>query len=249
MDNQAPTRALNRRSLQLLQLGFPVLAVGVLLAIIGALLRTIRLVPRGDRLDGLYELVCVTLIILGFILLIVGSAVVIRAITRRRSNELAALTGDFLQRTGQFDEQFTFISNINRSGLGYIDAVLVGPPGALVFRILDAQGVFVNEASTWMLQKSGGQLRLWRTNPTKQVIEDIDHLRQYLIKHKLRDVPVYGIIVFTSGQQVTHITEAAPTVPVSHLETLPQNLYREYLKTPQRIPPPAVQAVKRLLLN
>lgn len=249
MENIAPVRALNRRSTQLLQIAFIVLAVGILLAVIGALFQTILLIPRTHPLFSLYEFAGGVLLVGGVIAILAAIAMVIRAFTRRKENDLALITGDVLNQTNFFDGRYSYIRNINRPGLGYIDAVLVGPPGALVFRILDDTGNFANEGANWMKQNGQGEWVPYRINPTKQAIDDVQHLRDHLTKKRLETVPVFGVIVFTAGPNMAQVAEQAPVMPISHLHTLIQNLGKEYLANTDRIPQEAVTAVRRLLLE
>lgn len=249
MENIAPVRALTRRSRQLLQIAFIVLAVGALMVVVGALLTTILLIPRTHQLFGLYELTGNGLIFLGAIVILGSIVTFIRALTRRKENDLAFLTGDVLNESAYFDGRYSFIRNINRSGLGYIDAVLIGPPGALVFRILSNTGNYANEVANWLQQNSQGEWLPFTRNPTKEAVDDIQHLRDYLLRNRLETVPVFGIIVFTAGPGAVQIAEKDPVVPISHLHSLLQNLGEQYLTKQDRIPQETVTAVRRLLLE
>jgi len=247
MENVAPSRSLNRRSTQLLQLGFVVLAVGVFLTIVGLLMVTIPLFPPNHSLYGLYNIVGDLVFVIGLIVALVGVAMAIRAVTRRRENDLALVTGQFLSQF--LDGRYTFIRNINRAGLGYIDAVLVGPPGALVFRILDNTGAFANETSNWLKQNQTGEWVPLGFSPTKQAVEDIQSVRQYLARRNLADVPVFGIVVFTRDSSRVQVVEKNPVVPISLLPSLYDNLGRDYLSKPDRIPQEIVTAIRRFLLE
>lgn len=249
MENIAPIRALNRRSTQLLQTGFIVLAIGVLSTVIGALLTTILLIPRIHPLFGLYDFVGNGLLVIGVIVIGLAFAIGIRALTRRKENDLALLTGDVLNQSNYFDGRYSFIRNINRSGLGYIDAVLVGPPGALVFRILNNTGNYANEATNWLQQNKQGEWLPFAANPTKEAVEDVQHLRDYLTRNRLDNVPVFGIIVFTAGINAVQIAEKESVVPISHLHSLLQNLSGQFLAKQDRIPQETVTATRRLLLD
>jgi len=249
MENIAPVRALTRRSTQLLQMGFIVLAVGVLLTVIGALLTTILLIPRIHPLFWLYDFTGNALLLVGVIVILVAFGIGIRALTRRKENDLAMLTGDVLNQSNYFDGRYSFIRNINRSGMGYIDAVLIGPPGALVFRILSNSGNYANEAANWLKQNKQGEWLPFSTNPTKEAVDDVQHLRDYLARNRLESVPVFGIIVFTAGINAVQIAEKDPVVPISHLHSLLQNLGGQFLAKQDRIPQESVTATRRLLLE
>ncbi|MBA3874214.1 MAG: hypothetical protein H0X30_34210 [Anaerolineae bacterium] len=249
MENIAPVRALNRRSTQLLQMAFIILALGVLLTVIGALLTTILLIPRIHPLFWLYDLAGNGLLIIGIVVVIVAIIIGIRALTRRKENDLALMTGDVLNQSNYFDGRYSFIRNINRSGLGYFDAVLLGPPGVLLFRILDSKGNYANEAANWLQQNKQGEWLPFATNPTKEAVDDIQHLRDYLARNRLDTVPVFGIIVFTAGPGAVQIAEKEPVVPISHLHSLLQNLSGQFLAKQDRIPQETVTATRRLLLD
>ena len=249
MENIAPIRALNRRSTQLLQMGFIVLAIGVLLTVVGALLTTILLIPKFHPLFWLYDLSANGLLVVGIIVIVIALIIGIRALTRRKENDLAMLTGDVLNQSNYFDGRYSFIRNINRSGLGYIDAVLLGPPGALVFRILNSSGNYANEGANWLKQNKQGEWLPFSTNPTKEAVDDIQHLRDYLIKNRLDSVPVFGIIVFTAGPSAVKISEKDAIVPISHLHSILQNLSGQFLAKQDRIPQETVTATRRLLLE
>ncbi|MBZ0279954.1 MAG: NERD domain-containing protein [Anaerolineae bacterium] len=249
MDNVAPVRALNRRSTQLLQIGFVVLAVGVFLAIVGLLLVSIPLIPTQHSLFVPYDLFFKFVFFLGLIVVVAGIALAFRAVTRRKENDLALLTGEIMGQSGYFDGRYSFIRNINRPGLGYIDAVLVGPPGALVFRIVDNVGVFANEGGNWLKQNANGEWIPFQINPTKEAVDDIQALRQYLVREKLNEIPVFGIIVFTAEIHDSSVAEKDPVVPISHLSDLVQILGQQYLVKQDRIPQQVVTELRRLLLD
>jgi hypothetical protein len=125
---------------------------------------------------------------------------------------------------------------------------MIGPPGVLVFRLLDNIGNYANEAANWMMQRADGDWQPFRAEPTREVVKDIRVVREYLAKNNLGDIPVFGIVVFTAGPGAVQIAEKEPVVPISHLHTLVSNLGKQYLSTYERIPQEAVSAIRRLLL-
>jgi hypothetical protein len=110
-------------------------------------------------------------------------------------NQGALAVAEVLGR--ELDGSFTLLRNVSRRGLGYIDAVLVGPPGVLVFRILETPGIFRNEGADWLERKGGQTFVLSRLNATRECVTDVYALRKYLAKSGLAQVPVFGIVVFT----------------------------------------------------
>jgi hypothetical protein len=248
MENTAPTRSLSRRASNLRQVSFFVFSLGVLITVVGILLRTIYLIPTNNALFGLYSFTGIAAVVGGILIILIAIGLFIRAFTRRTDNDMAMVTGNFLTETGSFDGRFSFIRNINRPGLGYIDAVMIGPPGVLVFRILDSTGNYANEAANWMMQRADGDWQPFRAEPTREVVKDIRVVRDYLAKNNVGDIPVFGIIVFTAGPGAVQIAEKEPVVPISHLHTLVNNLGKQYLSTYERIPQEAVSAIRRILL-
>jgi hypothetical protein len=243
MRNVAPTRSLARWARQLLQLSFLVVAAGAFMTALGLALYIIPLMQE----NALYNFVRGFLFIVGIIIVLAGIGIAVRAIIRSQhtDNDLAIVTGDFLQQ--YLDDRYTFIRNISKRGLGYVDAILVGPAGALVFRILDNSGVYANEAAGWLVQEKG-QWKPARIKPTKEAVDDIQHLRDYLAQNNLAQVPVFGIIVFTKDPNQVQIMVKEPVVPVTHLNALYENLTKNYLAV-ERIDTQLAEAAVRVLYD
>jgi hypothetical protein len=165
------------------------------------------------------------LLALGGLIILVGMGFMVRGLTYRMENQGALAVADVLSR--ELDASFTLIRNVSRGGLGYIDAVLVGPPGALVFRIVDQPGDYSNEGADWLERKGGRTFVISRLNATRECVTDVLALRKYLAKKGLSNVPVYGVVVFTSPQ--AQLTARQPTVPIAALRTLTTVLRRDYL--------------------
>ncbi|MDX2141133.1 MAG: nuclease-related domain-containing protein [Chloroflexota bacterium] len=227
MHNVVPSRALARRSRQLLALALLVGALGAFVIAIGILLLMIPLVAEGSTSFGVYNLFRTGLLLLGGLLFLVAIGLAVRAATWRTDNEEAQVVARTL--APQLDARYHFIRNLSRRDLGYIDAVLVGPPGVLTFRILDARGVFANEGADWLVQSRRGDWQPWRISPTRQVVEDIRKLRELLTTMNLGDVPVYGVIVFVRESPQVQLQGNAPLVPPTHLSSLYNNLLPNYL--------------------
>ncbi len=245
MRNIAPARALARRARQYLQIAIILVVVGFFLAALGLFLFVVQLVP-GPEVPFWYQAVRTVLLILGALVGLAGIAAAIRAVTRKTENEPALITGNAL--ASQLDGSYTFIRNINPPGAAYIDAILVGPPGALVFRVLDNEGVFANEAANWLERKADGQWTPARISPTREAVDDIQHMRDFLAKHNLADVPVYGVVVFTKDAPAISISAKDPVVPVTLLSSIITNLGGNYLAK-ERIAQETANAVVRLILD
>jgi hypothetical protein len=244
MHNVAPTRALARRTRQLLTLAFAIAAVGVFVAVVGLALFVVQLAPPGSRNYAVFALARVAILIIGIIIFLVALGFAVRALTIRTDNDLALVTGRFLAR--YLDTRYHFIRNLSRREIGYVDAVLVGPPGLLVFRIVDNRGVFANEGANWMKQDARGRWSIAGIDLTRECVQDVKRLREYLAKHRLADVPVFGVIVFTKEEPLVHIAAKDPVVPVTTLGSALVNLGSNYFAT-DRIDANQVRAVVRLL--
>jgi hypothetical protein len=245
MESVAPARALARRARQLLQWAFVVFSIGIFLVVVGAVAFVIQLLPVSHPSYGLYHLLASGVFVVGVVLVLTGLALAIRAFTRRTENDLAQLTGEFLQQ--QLDAQYVFIRNINRFGLGYIDAVLLGPPGVLVFRILDKQGGFANEKAKW-LWYNRQQWKTMRISPTVEVVTDIEHLRVYLERRQL-NAEVFGVVVFIGSAAEVEFHLQDPVVPVAHLTELLNVLQPNYFSRKDRLQPQQIVTIRRLLLE
>ena len=248
MQNVAPTGALARQSRQMLQLAFVIVAGGVFIAVVGLALYVVPLAVPSNAIFGFYNFLRGALLFLGIAVAIAGLGVAARAYFTRVDNDLARVTGNILTQFPELDDRYTFIRNINKSGLGYIDATLVGPPGVLVFRITDARGKFMNEKSNWVQENRDGQLVPANNNPTRDDIVDINAVREYLTKNGLRDIPVYGVVVFTRDEATAQVMVKEPTVPVAHLPLLIETLQDNYLAR-ERMSQSTVEAVVNRLYD
>jgi hypothetical protein len=178
----------------------------------------------------------------GSLVLLLGLGLMIRGLTLRTENEGALAVASVLER--ELDDRFTLIRNVSRRRLGYIDAVLVGPPGALVFRIVDTAGIYRNEGSDWLERRGGQTFVLSRLNPSRECVTDVYALRRYLAKFGLSQVPVFAIVVFTNPQ--ASLGARQPVVPIAELRTLSTVLRRDFLaedRLDQQTVEAAVQAI------
>ena len=226
MHNVAPSRALARRSRQLLALALVIGALGAFIIALGILMIMIPFVSEGSGSFSIYNFLRNGLVAFGALLFVAALAIAIRAATWKTDNDLAQALGKYLGN--QLDARYTLIRNISRRDLGYIDALLIGPPGALVFRLVPDKGVFANEEANWMYQNRKGEWTPWRISPTREVVADIQKLRDYLARVNLGDVPVYGVIVFMNEQPSVQLMAKQPVVPLTHLGTLIPNMQSDY---------------------
>lgn len=246
MQNIAPARALARRGRNLLFVSLLVLAVGVVAAVAGWLLQVIPLVVPSNPSYNLYVTVRSLIFAVGLVLALLALMGIVRALTWRRDNPLATHVGEVL--SSFLGENFVYIRNVSKLSLGYIDAVLVGPPGALVMRISDREGVYYNEGAHWLRQEDRGEWATMRWNPTREAVDDIQRLRAFLAARQLDSVPVFGVVVFTKDPPLTQVTTEKPIVPVTHASALSYDLSDSYFAA-DRIDPSVVQRVVQILIS
>ncbi|MEO0565935.1 MAG: NERD domain-containing protein, partial [Chloroflexota bacterium] len=240
------SRSLGRRTRQLLFFAFLSISTGVFLLSVGVLLYLIPFSAEATTGFVVQRIVSVGLLIVGGLLVLLGLFYVLRSVVRRRENDLATLTGEYLSQ--YLDERYKFIRNINRPVLGYIDAVLVGPPGILVFRILDAEGDFINDKNSWARKNRGGAYMPWGTNPTHEAVVDVRAVREFLKQNQILNQQIFGVVVFIEDEPSVAFQTNEPVVPVTHLTDLLDTLKQGYL-TQERTEQRLVDRITKLLLG
>ncbi len=185
--------------------------------------------------SALFDVLKIGLGIVGTVLAVVGLGAVWRGLRLKKDNPEAFAVGEALKQW--LDGRYTYLRNVSIRGVGYIDAVLVGPPGALVFRIVNYSGKWRNERANWFTFKRQ-KMRKARTNPTRECAHDVYNLRKFLKKRGLENVPVYGIVVFTSKN--VELSADNPVIPICEVRTLYPIMRRDYLAK-ERIAPPTVR--------
>lgn len=246
MRNIAPSRVLSRRSNQLLTIAFFVAGAGVFVAAIGVALYVVQFAAPSNPGYETYLFIRGMVFAFGLLIILVAVGMAIRALTWKKDNDLAIVTGRYLEQ--YLNERYTFIRNISKREIGYVDAVLIGPPGVLVFRILNERGIFANEGPNWLKQNKKGEWLPAGIDPTREAIADIRKTREFLAKHKLGEIPVYGVVVFIVEPPYAQLMAKEPTVPLTHLNSLNDNLQNNYLAK-DRIDLTVVTAIVRLLFG
>lgn len=197
MVNQAPKQALVRRAYQTMQFAVLFASAGIFFGIIGVALFVVPLATESSAFFTAYDIIRGVVLVSGAVLVLVGIGLAIRAATWKTDNDLARLVGEALKP--MFDDRYYYIRNLSRRGLGYIDSVLIGPEGLLVFRILDFRGEYLNEGQNWLKAKNG-QWQPLASNPTANVIEDMTSLEEYLTQRGLPNFPIFGVVLFTRAE-------------------------------------------------
>ena len=244
MQNVAPTRKLSRRSRDFLMAAALVFLLGAALSALGFALHGISLVVQSNPGFEVYDLTRKFILSLGIVIMFAACLMVLRAVTWKTDNPLARQVGE--QLAACLDRQFVFIRNISKATIGYVDAVLVSKHGLLVFRISNRKGRYFNEKGQWLTRKSKGKWRPMRWNPTREVVEDVMNIREYLGDYKLAGIPIYAVIVFTWPPPMTQLTVQEPTVPVLYASQLPDGLRDSYFAR-DRLDANTVQEIVNLL--
>ena len=230
MQNINPARTVSRRGRFYVTLGALAFFAGLMMVALAVLF---QFMPLWET--AWFSLVKFGLGIVGAVLAVVGLGAVVRGMTFKKDNPAAFAVGEALKKF--LDGRYTFLRNVSMRGVGYIDAVLVGPPGILVFRIVDYTGKWRNERANWFTLRRK-KMRKARTNPTRECARDIYALRKFLEKKGLGHVPVYGIVVFTDPN--VELSAADPVIPIAEIRTLFHIMRRDYLRE-ERIAPPTVR--------
>lgn len=231
MQSLNPSRFVARRGRDLMIIGSLLMMAGLVAGGVGI---GVGLLFSSGALAAIFLAVSAVMVVIGL-------GILIRGLTIRKDNEPALIVTDVLKDT--LDGRYTLIRNLSRSGLGYIDAVLIGPPGALVFRLVDQPGSYSNEGSDWLERRESGFV-LSRLDATRDCVTDVYALRDYLAKHNLSNVPVYGLIVFTAPE--VQLTARQPVVPIAEIRTLLTALRRDFLAA-DRIDQRSWESVVRVL--
>ncbi len=249
MRNTTPVRALSRRATQERTLAFAIGATGIFLIAFGVFLFAVPLAGPNNPGFTLHSLLRTGLIGVGIVAVIIAAALMVRAFTYRSDNNLAQQVARVLG--GALDDRFTYVRSVNRRGVGYIDAVLVGPPGALVLRILDQTGVFYNEGANWLEADPGRGPGAWKPasiKPTAECFADMRKLDQYLTGNGLPNTPIFGGIVFTRDVPQVQLSFRDPALPSAPLSQLVPALSTYYL-TQDRIDAARAQQIVKLLFQ
>jgi hypothetical protein len=246
MRSVAPTRSLARRSTRLLQIAAVVILGGVFLFFVALMLYSINFVVPSNPGYSFYNGLRGALLFISGAIVLAGGAMAIRAFTWKQDNSLAIRVGEVL--SPRLDDRYTLIRNVSKLGLGYIDAVLVGPPGALVFRIVDIEGSFLNEGPNWVKKDGRGEYRPMMLNPTAECMADIKSLGEFCARRGITQLPVYGVVVFTKEPPLVTLKANNPTVPPTLAAGIPETLAIGYFAA-ERIDTSTTTKVVKLLYD
>lgn len=247
MRNAVPARVLARRSRDLFLIGMLLVISGIVLDLMGIGLSVFPLQVPSNPGYGFYSFARTLVMICGAGLILIGIGLIVRALTWRTENPLAEQVG--LALADQFDDSFTFIRNVSKLAFGYIDAVIVGPPGVVVLRITNREGIYYNEGTRWMRQIDNDQWNALEWSPTDEVNADAQRLRDWLYRRGLGDVPISGAIIFAQDSPLARVNQKPPVrVPAVNLSDFRRTMADRYLAQPA-VDPRLQQRLTQLLLN
>lgn len=240
MRNIVPARSLVRRSRNVLLLAIFLAVLGILALIFSTFMNTVPIVVSTNANYPLYQTLIAVLFWLGVLLIASAILLALRAFTWKRDNPIAEQVGEVLEQELNLDDRYVYIRNLSRFAVGYIDAVLIGPPGVLVMRITERGGTFFNEGAKWLQQKDKGEWQSLNWSPTEEVAKDVRKLREYLRTRDLSDVPIFAVVLFTEDEPATRVTLENPVVPVMQPYEMAYALESTYFADRQRLAQPIV---------
>lgn len=249
MRNMVPARSLARRSRNLMLLAVFIIVLGILTIIVGSFMNLVPLVVPNNPNYEFYQFSADALIWIGGIAIAISVMMLIRAVTWKRDNPIAELVGNVLEQELNLDDRYAYIRNLSRLSIGYVDAVLVGPPGVLVMRITTRGGTFFNEGSKWLEQRDKGNWKPLRWSPTEEVAEDVRKVREFLQTRGLPEMPVFAVVVFTEDEPATRVTTEKPVVPVMQPYEMAYSLENSYFAQRDRLDQLTVNKVIKTLFG
>lgn len=187
-------RGFSQEARKLLQVASLSIMGGAFVLLVGLVLSIIPLIGREGALANPYQYLQQVLILSGLLIALSGLWFLLRANQRRKSDDL--LSQDVFQKLSrQFDARFTFVSRGQLRNMRGIDALMIGPPGLLVFKFLHHRGHLYQERGHWLMQNRKGELIPLKNSPTKELISDINRIQHRLLGKDLADFPMFGAIL------------------------------------------------------
>ena len=206
MQNINPSNNVNRRGRFYNVMGILVCLGGLMACAMGVLFFLLPVLG-----SSLSTPAAICLNVAGVPMALGGIALLFRGTTLKKDNMVAYDVGEVIRTWA--DNRYTYIRNLSRRGLGYIDGVLVGPPGVLVLRTVEYPGEWVNERVEWRYRDKNGKLRSAPNNPTRECARDVYAVRKLLAQRQLGNIPVYGVVVFANDK--VELKGQGPVIPIA----------------------------------
>ncbi|MBN1285857.1 MAG: NERD domain-containing protein [Anaerolineae bacterium] len=234
--NQTSARLAVRRKVS----GFFLTLSGVLLMLIGLVIAVLNVFGGG----AVQNLLVVGAIILGAVLVVVGAVNFVRGMRTPTTDPLGARLAQTL--VSVLDSRHLLLRDHSMQANLVVkpDAVVVGPGGVMVLKLINEPGIFRCENETWLKRIAGRDFQSWKRSPTREIIQELDVMREYLASHQLQNVPIDAFIVFT--YPAAEISVRAPAIAVTTLDYLPGELRHGYLLS-DRIDMDLLRQTRRLL--
>jgi hypothetical protein len=242
MKNIAPKSAISRQARQFIVFGTAGTAFGIFLVTLAQLLARLPLAAPGSSAEATLQAAAGLFTPLGVVLGVIGLAAVVRGLTFRRDNPWAQRVGDVMMPA--LDDSYTFIRNINKVRY-YVDGVLIGPPGVLVFRIVERSGTFLHEGDRWLKPSPDDTWLPAGFDATRECVADMKAIKETLAKSGVQTDAIFGVVVLVGRAT---IAEKQPKLPSATLETLLERLRAGYMAK-QRIEPALAATIVSHLRN
>ncbi|MBK8137588.1 MAG: hypothetical protein IPK52_17535 [Chloroflexi bacterium] len=231
MKNVSTQRAITRQAYQFMVFGFGGIALGVFLVVLSAFLGRVPLAAPNTSSASTVQFIAGLLPIVGGVAGLAGFAALMRGATFKRGNPLADRVGTILSHA--LPDEYTYIRSINTFRLGYIDAVLVGPPGVLVFRIVEQGGTLLHEGNRWLKPGPDGNWLPAGFSASRECIVDMRAVKNFLARKQIVTEAIFGVAVLIGDAK---ITEKTPVIPGVSLDGLLERLRSGYMAKPRLDP-------------
>lgn len=208
-------RAITRQAYQFSVFGFGGVAFGLFLIVLGAFLSRVPLAAPGSADAATLQTIVSTAQAIGVIAVILGIAAIVRGVTFKRESPLIERVAAVL--AGAFGDEYVFFRGLNTLRLGYIDAVLVGPPGVLVFRIVEGSGTYLVENDRWLRPGRAGDWIPAKINATQECMVDMRAVRNHLVRRNAPTENIFGVAVVVGDARITEKSSVLPSVTVDQL--------------------------------
>ncbi|MBK9123355.1 MAG: hypothetical protein IPM16_09590 [Chloroflexi bacterium] len=230
-------RAITRQAYQFSVFGFGGVAFGVFLIVLGAFLSRVPLAAPGSADAATLQTIVSIAQAVGVVAVILGIAAIARGLTFKRKSPLTERVAAVL--SGALGDEYVLFRGLNTVRLGYIDAVLIGPPGVLVFRIVEGGGTLLVEGDRWLRPGRIGDWVPAGINATHECIVDMRAVRNHLARKNVPTEYIFGVAVIVGDARITEKASVLPSVTV---EQLVSRLKAGYMAK-QRIDPPTASAI------
>ncbi|MCY4008591.1 MAG: response regulator [Anaerolineaceae bacterium] len=220
-------RGLSREAKKLLQVASLAILGGSFVLLVGLALSVIPLIGREGSFAELYHILQQALILAGLLSAVCGLWFLLRANQRRKTDDLLAQEV-FQTLARNLDARFSFISSSQIRSVCGIDALMIGPPGLLIFKFLHLNGQLYQERGHWLTQNRKGELIPLKNNPTQELLSDMNHIQQRLDGQGLSDFPIFGAILSLNDSDQLQYHANEEIFPLVFAPSLNERLKQSY---------------------